>query len=922
MSYLKESDLLKSFKSYLLDIKPYHTKLDGIYAEYLFQDRFQVTVTENRPLLHVYLSNIFNVDTFGGWRLFNTIDSSVTSRKFQIPQTIIPRFSINSFNEQFPVGHNPATEDSIPPVNEVPWAPPGSQLTRQGWSYSHQSGISDALPFIPEVARTEIEITNISSIVGGIVTFTYSMIIYYDASNLYGGDIASGPSVYRNGISLGTSGPGIYFNHDGTHEKITIFNLTKVATVTLSGSDLLLSLSLNGSTRIINLNNVSPLSSVIIDGADVNVSQTIPLITPLVKDVMTIDNQGIHYEFLDSGSYQVPYHNGSYITVNGVEQIFGVDYIVPKERDKIQFLSSKHPSLDDDIRINYFNVDRLFISITKPFDIEISDGYDDRSYDSFPYDTSTSSTSAINTDYFELIVDESLPGGYSVEFFNAVEGSVKASIQNVIISNTANNLEKWTITATGPKSLKVTGSITGDAGYAYYRQPYDNGKISFIIKNTFLSYYMVPDNPQPPQLDVGETSTYSDIDFNLFNIFTFGGSKHTQDYLINLNLKSTHGISDDFNSQSISYFDDPVDIAPFGKISVDKDQRYFFELNDLQPLGTVVEFAIEQNSQYNTWVQVDIKENLHINDINLTSDYLDLVSNGYDIPDFDAQRLDTIVDRDIDGTLHNEPYQIASAGIKDSLQISINYVDATPDIILVQDIMYSKKFSQSSAINEIILNKLPLVTFTGVGNANGYLINANTTNQETWTIVATSATTFSVNGSISGSQAAATVDIPYSNSLVEFKIVNGSLPFDVGDTFTFNIPSSYVVTSLDSGSELLGVITPDVIYDFYTTNESPVVVGTGDGVIKVTNINQSTAVEENWTISAINSTTFSVVGSISGSKPNATVGSSYSNIISFKITAGGTAFIAGDTFTISVRENWNKIHFKFNSARTFDVYNV
>src|SRR5574343_621971 len=101
MSYLKENDLLKTFKSYLLDTKPYHSKLDRIYAEYLFQDNFRVSLIENKPDLHVYLQNVFDSKSPGGWRLYHNIESSVNSRKFPIPQTIVPRFSINSFNEQF-----------------------------------------------------------------------------------------------------------------------------------------------------------------------------------------------------------------------------------------------------------------------------------------------------------------------------------------------------------------------------------------------------------------------------------------------------------------------------------------------------------------------------------------------------------------------------------------------------------------------------------------------------------------------------------------------------------------------------------------------------------------------------------------------------------------------------------------------------
>lgn len=947
MSYLKENDLLKTFKSYLLDTKPYHSKLDRIYAEYLFQDNFRVSLIENKPDLHVYLQNVFDSKSPGGWRLYHNIESSVNSRKFPIPQTIVPRFSINSFNEQFPVGHDPATEIAQPQINEVPWAPPGTQLTSQGWSYSHQEGVTDELPYVPDIARVEIEITNVTAVVGGSCTYTFIRHVYYDNSNLYGANLST-PSVYKDGLPLTTIAPTPYYSHDPLNQKISIIGLTKTVSVEIDAGKILLTDTINGKTVVTDL-TYSPLAAPILEGGDINVAQTVSLITPHVKWSVNIDPQGIYFNFTESGTYKVPYHNGSYVTVNGVEQVFGIDYIVSGKRNAIQFLAGKHPAQDDDVRINYFNVDRLFIALIRPFDVNVTDGMDDRSYDNFFYDNDNPSNNMYNTDYFELTVDSTLPGGYKVEFFNAIEGTVKGSIQDVYVYPEANDGEVWTVYAIGPKILTVKGSITGDSGKAIYRQRYDNGQIAFTIGNTYLPYYMIPDNPQPPlpSPPVGATATYSDLDFDLFNLFTFAGSRDTQDYLINLNLTSTHGISDDFNSQAISYFDDPVDLSPFGRITVNKDRQYFFELTDTQPLGSVLEFRIEQNTQYNTWVQVDLRESLMINDINLMSDYVDIVQNGYDVPDFDAQGLDIVNERDPDGTLHNEPFQIATAGIQEALQFSINYVDATPDSIIEEAVLYNAKYVQATAINELYLKRAPYVdgspgtgpeifravnvVFTPSVDANGTLANLRLSSQdpdvvfeETWTITGLDDINFTVVGSISGAQTNAVASVPYDNGIIAFTITPGSFDFELagGDVFTFDISGGFVTTVLDSGSPTINVITPDVIYDLKAVSVSPPVVGTGDGGIMITDIDQSTAVAEVWTLTATSATNFTVTGSVSGAKPAATVGTPYVDDISFKITAGGTPFIAGDTFTLTIKKDWSVIHIKFNVARTFDLYLV
>jgi hypothetical protein len=58
---------------------------------------------------------------------------------------------------------------------------------------------------------------------------------------------------------------------------------------------------------------------------------------------------------------------------------------------------------------------------------------------------------------------------------------------------------------------------------------------------------------------------------------------------------------------------------------------------------------------------------------------------------------------------------------------------------------------------------------------------------ETWTLTATSATNFTVVGSVSGSQAAATVGTPYDNGIVAFMIVAGTTAFVASDSFTFDV---------------------------------------------------------------------------------------------------------------------------------------
>lgn len=103
---------------------------------------------------------------------------------------------------------------------------------------------------------------------------------------------------------------------------------------------------------------------------------------------------------------------------------------------------------------------------------------------------------------------------------------------------------------------------------------------------------------------------------------------------------------------------------------------------------------------------------------------------------------------------------------------------------------------------------------------------------------------------------------------------------------------------------------PTTAHTVITGNTDPVAslkatgqtyVGVGDGLITNVAVGSSALEGQTWTVMAVSPTVFSVTGSVSGVKPSAAVGSSYSNgWISFDLDAGTTPFIAGDTFTLTV----------------------
>jgi len=107
---------------------------------------------------------------------------------------------------------------------------------------------------------------------------------------------------------------------------------------------------------------------------------------------------------------------------------------------------------------------------------------------------------------------------------------------------------------------------------------------------------------------------------------------------------------------------------------------------------------------------------------------------------------------------------------------------------------------------------------------------------ETWTLTATSATNFTVTGSVSGAQAAATVATPYDNGIVAFTIIAGDTAFVATDEFTFDVADGMGATELytaerystdydgSGGYELIltgpGTAGADEIYSAIQTVES------------------------------------------------------------------------------------------------------
>jgi len=170
-------------------------------------------------------------------------------------------------------------------------------------------------------------------------------------------------------------------------------------------------------------------------------------------------------------------------------------------------------------------------------------------------------------------------------------------------------------------------------------------------------------------------------------------------------------------------------------------------------------------------------------------------------------------------------------------------------------------------------------TATRVGVGNGTISSITATSAfvkpETVDVIMTSATDFTVQGSLSGIIGVGTVGVAFTSTKVNFTVTAGLTPFSSGDYFQFDLvyaPTSYVGT----GNGMMTEITP-----------------------------LTSAIAEILSVTFTSATSFAVSGSVSGPLGTGTVGSTFQDVgshISFIVHAGSTPFVSGDEFQLSLSQ--------------------
>jgi len=628
----RDIKLLGSLVDYIQDIKPYHTKLREFASEIIFNDNVNVSVTE---LMHdyIHMQNVWGRDDLGGYKLSTIAEGIESDRTFRIPAAIWPHFSIvDSLNfGQTPLGDDPAVIDLTDSNNN---GIPDSHDPYVGNPNSSHFPAEDWIPVQGIITRTTIDVTDIVSN-GGIYYYTYDLTIYVnsDLETFYG--LGNDFKIFFNGADLSSVAERV--DAGSSYDDDTFDSLPyDTDTVVFIVRDLFGHYQLTS-------DDIASLP-----GIQNKFPETIAAYG-FAKNLPAIDIQ-----YTNTGRFHVPFHQGSRVYVDGVLQKFGTDYLVESSREFIQFMPGKKPEAGSTITVNLMKSDKLFISITPPFDYNgVLAGYDIGTYEEYPYDLVNEFVQAISgayddwpydelpyedgipnvpTDYFLIEVNRAYKDKHApVTFFNSTGVSGKGVLNVLNIHDSAQDGDIYLIAAVGPWLFlvqKILPTLEPKLAYASFKQVFDNGAISFQIDRQWTPYYMVPDN-----------NTYSSYT-EAYNLYPFINNDPT-DYLVNLDLKTEHGVMSDPTSDGRHF---PVELISIGKIIKNRDQTltnqisavvdsngitiypdfkadyYEFVLNDIPIRGTYYEIRVEQNNGLNPTVRTTIWDRVQINVFETDSD--------------------------------------------------------------------------------------------------------------------------------------------------------------------------------------------------------------------------------------------------------------------------------------------------------------
>lgn len=563
--------LLTSLIRYIEDVKPYHTKLKDYVSELVFEDSFNVNVTDDHSI-RLFHQNVWGRDDHGGYRLTKLCDSINGDRFFRIPAALWPRFTTTDRINQYPPGD----------VMAGPFQTPGPNGPPNHWSSpSTESIFVDVSWVMPDQVITLT--ANVAKILELIPLGTVPDIYEW--------------SVLQDGIDLEIIGP----NDQDTFQVKS--DTLGCATVRLTIID-----SNGGTTVTDNRLIFAPKSSTSFMGSDGDPK--------------------------DPTKFAVPFHQGSRVYINGRQLEYSTEYIVDTTRSFIKLLFNPEPTdrinvqlfKADRLFVAYnlpfdLNVDSGFDLY--PFDLLPIDVRDE---------LTTEKDRDLFQFTIDLAHPD---GHTGVLFYNSsIRNTPKARLTVTQLTPEVVDGETWYVKAITPWKFIVTRSSDPDAfWYGDFRTQFEHPAVSFVIDREWSDYYLVPDDNSYDALDVDSFDAYTFIgtqdnsdpllDLTLTSAHGTNGIPPVE--LVMSGDADVGGGFDvepfDLTSSQFDYPDpyyrEPMKLGKIKQLTqpgVDGTPQpyYAFVLNDIPVRGTYVELRVEQNGQLNPWINATFQEDWYL----------------------------------------------------------------------------------------------------------------------------------------------------------------------------------------------------------------------------------------------------------------------------------------------------------------------
>lgn len=364
--------------------------------------------------------------------------------------------------------------------------------------------------------------------------------------------------------------------------------------------------------------------------------------------------------------------------------------------------------------------------------------------------------------------------------------------------------ETWTLTctaaATNGGTFSVTGSTSGAQAAATVGTPYDNGIIQFLIQDGTTDFAVNDEftleaiAQELPLADRWVVERWDDTSDN-YELYLKGpgisgvGNVYCQ-------FKTIQSVGSDYYNLAFTTAQGFVSSSAFAdQPNVDIKSSLMWNFNIpywLRISPRQIAFGTNIESRYG------------FEYVGLYNAYFD--PNQYPYPACQLGSRDgESTTRYSNETRNNGSKPTGTGTAATGTVVLIDGSFASPEVYPIEDADFS---NATDPIVPTQSNTIQSYTGTGNGSMVRYVGHANAPS-ETWTITATSATNFTVTGSISGAQAAATVGTPYNNGIIYFEIVAGGTAFVSGDEFIYVIGKEYTLEKMTlsvAAQGLMGIL--------------------------------------------------------------------------------------------------------------------